>query len=64
MVTALVILFESKKILWTKFLLRLYLAIMFQGAFWYFVSWARQVLCVLFAVVIATGAKVYCLPIL
>lgn len=37
---------------------------MFQGAFWFFVSWNRQVLCVESAVVIAIEAKVDCLPII
>lgn len=63
MVEVVEILFESKS-LWTKFILSFYLAIMFQGTFWFFVSWNRQVLCVESAVVIAIEAKVDCLPII
>lgn len=33
---------SESKILWTKFILRFYLAIMFQGAFLFFVSWNKQ----------------------
>lgn len=62
MVKVVEILFESISV-WTKFNLRVYLTIMFQDDFWFFVSWNRQFICMQSEVVTAKGAKVYCFPI-